>query len=221
VKPIDWRAPWLAPLRAVADADPPGLPVRFVPAAQLPAGEAYEAFIARSGCVPTRDNLHDHFNRLVWRAHPLLKLQLNRLHAAAIAEHGIGPRRGALRDALTLFDENGALWPDAPPALAEALAARDWQALFVTRRALWQGQRLQIVGHALLEQLAVAPRKALTAHVLLADPLALTAADWARKPFVPLPVLGIPGWWPANEDPAFYMDKAVFRPARLKGAPTP
>jgi len=214
VKPIDWRAPWLAPLRAVADADPPGLPVRFVPAAQQPAGEAYEAFIARSGCVPTRDNLHDHFNRLVWRAYPSLKRQLNRLHAAAIAEHGIGPRRGALRDALTLFDENGALWPDAPPALAEALVARDWHALFVTRRAQWQGQRLQIVGHALLEQLAVAPRRALTAHVLLTDPLVLTAADWARKPFAPLPVLGIPGWWPANEDPAFYADKTVFRPVR-------
>jgi hypothetical protein len=221
VKPVDWRAPWLAPLRPVADADPPGLPVRFVPAAQQPVGEAYEAFIARSGCVPTRDNLHDHFNRLVWRAWPTLKQRLNRLHAAAIAEHGIGPRRGALRDALTLFDENGALWPDAPPALAQALVARDWHALFVTRRALWHDHRLQIVGHALLEQLAVAPRKALTAHVLLADPLALAAADWARKPFVPLPVLGIPGWWPANEDPAFYADKTVFRPARLKGAPTP
>lgn len=222
MKAIDWHAPWLAPLRAVADADPPGLPVRFVPAAQLPTDEAYEAFIARTGCVPTRDNLHDHFNRLVWRAYPLLKQRLNQLQAAAIAEHGIGARRGALRDALTLFDENGAQWLDAPPALAQALAARDWHALCVTQRGLWQGaQRLQIVGHALLEQLAVAPRKALTAHVVLGDALLLSAADWARKPFLPLPVLGVPGWWPANEDPTFFADKTVFRPARLKGSPTP
>lgn len=211
---IDWRAPWLAPLRPVVDADPPSLPVRFVPAAELPAGEAYEAFIARTGAVPTRDNLHDHFNRLVWRRHPALKQRLNQLQAAHIAAHGIQAQRGALRDALTLFDENGALWPDAPAPLAEALRHRDWQALFVTHRALWRDHRFEIVGHALLEQLATAPRKGLTAHVLLADPLALSEADWAGKPFCPLPVLGIPGWWPANENPAFYADAQVFRPRR-------
>jgi len=30
----------------------------------------------------------------------------------------------------------------------------------------------------------------------------------------PLPLLGVPGWWPANADPAFYDDPAVFRRAR-------
>jgi hypothetical protein len=24
-------------------------------------------------------------------------------------------------------------------------------------------------------------------------------------------VLGIPGWWPANDDPGFYADETVFR----------
>ena len=42
----------------------------------------------------------------------------------------------------------------------------------------------------------------------------LTAAKLAAKPFVPLPVLGVPGWWPDNEDPAFYADAGVFRPVR-------
>ncbi|MNV85284.1 hypothetical protein D3C71_1792260 [compost metagenome] len=37
---------------------------------------------------------------------------------------------------------------------------------------------------------------------------------WAGKPFTPLPVLGVPGWWPANEDPQFYADPQVFRPPR-------
>jgi hypothetical protein len=27
-------------------------------------------------------------------------------------------------------------------------------------------------------------------------------------------VLGIPGWWPANEAPQFYADAAVFRTRR-------
>ncbi|MFW9622167.1 MAG: DUF3025 domain-containing protein, partial [Macromonas sp.] len=42
------------------------------------------------------------------------------------------------------------------------------------------------------------------------------APDWlARKPFTPLPVLGVPGWWPANADPTFYADAQVFRPLRV------
>jgi hypothetical protein len=208
---IDWAQPWFAPLASAANTPPP---MRFVPAAELPEGEAYEAFIARTGSVPTRDNLHDHFNRLVWHRHPRTKQRLNQLQAAEIAAHGIGATRGALRDALTLFDENGALWPNAPAPLAQALQQRDWQALFITHRALWQGQRFEIFGHALLEQLHIAPRKGLTAHVLLADPLTLTAEQWAAKPFCPLPVLGIPGWWPANQDPAFYGHTQVFRPPR-------
>ena len=28
----------------------------------------------------------------------------------------------------------------------------------------------------------------------------LSAGKLAAKPFVPLPVLGVPGWWPENED---------------------
>ena len=178
---LDRRQPWLTPLTEPS-AQP--APVHFVPATALPADEAYEAFIARTGCVPTRDNLHDHFNRLVWQRHPAIKQRLNQLQAADIATRGVGATRGALRDALTLFDENGALWPAAPASLTAALAARDWQALFITHRSLWRGHRFEIFGHALLEQLALAPRKGLTAHVLLADPLLLSPAQWAAKPFL-------------------------------------
>jgi len=217
----DWSRPWLASLREVASAPVPDLPVRFVSASALPVGEAYEAFIARTGTVPTRDNLHDAFNRLVWCRHPALKRRLNVLQATEIARRGVGATRGALRDALTLFDENGALWSDAPPVLAAALAARDWHALFVVHRALWRETQFEVFGHALLAQLAQAPRKALTAHVVLGDPLEWPPEAWAGKPFLALPVLGIPGWWPANDDPDFYTDESVFRPARLKRGAAP
>lgn len=188
-------------------------PRRFVPQAELPAGEAYEAFIHRSGGVPTRDNLHDFFNGLLWVHQPAWKLRLNGLQAAAIARQGVGLHRGALRDALTLFDENGAVL-EAPAPLVEALQRRDWTALFVAHRSAWAQARLTLVGHALLDKLTTAPRKALTAHVLVVDPLSLDTAGWAAKPFHPLPVLGLPGWWPANERPDFYADEAVFRPPR-------
>lgn len=205
-----------------------GCPVRFVPQADLPAGTAYEQFIFDTGCVPTRDNLHDFFNGVCWLRFPLTKQRLNHLQAAEITAAGVREVRGPVRDALTLFDENAALL-QAPDPLWDALAARDWHTLFVTLRPLWAQARLVLFGHALLEKL-VTPYKSITAHVLrepvpmaLGDDLAawdawlahgLSAAQLAAKPFTPLPVLGVPGWWPANEAPGFYADATVFRPPR-------
>lgn len=242
---IDWSPPWLAPYRArgeavasmaadggsTADALNTAArhPPRFVAQAALPPGEPYERFIFDTGGVPTRDNLHDLFNGLVWLHFPLAKQRLNALQAGEIARDGVGATRGALRDALTLFDENGAVLL-APPVLWDALRARDWHRLFVTERARWTGARLLVFGHALMEKLVV-PRKPATAHVLVArdgtgsiapDDIAIAAAldptHLATKPFVPLPVLGVPGWWPASEDPAFYDDSSVFRRPRLQNS---
>ena len=201
----------------------PAASVRFVPQAALPAGHAYEQFIFETRQVPTRDNLHDLFNGLCWLRFPDTKRCLNALQAAQIALAGVQPLRGAVRDALTVFDENAALL-SAPQPLWEALQARQWQRLFIELRPLWQEARLVLFGHALLEKLAH-PRKPITAHVYRApapcgseDALDrwaagdLSAAKLAGKPFLPLPVLGVPGWWAENEDFSFYDDAQVFRP---------
>ncbi|GKS84217.1 DUF3025 domain-containing protein [Acidovorax sp. SUPP1855] len=203
----------------------PDAAVRFVAHSALPAGQAYEAFIFDTGTVPTRDNLHDFFNGLVWLRYPLAKRRLNALQAEAIAQTGVGAVRGPLRDAITLFDENGAVL-FAPAPLWQALAARDWRRLFVDLRPLWRQAQLVLFGHALLEKLE-APRKPITAHVYQAQGAmdsvadvdawlagALDAAHLATKPFLPLPVLGVPGWWPGNENFCFYDDSLVFRSAR-------
>ncbi len=239
---VDWARQWLAhcrtigaraeqaaqqhPVAAALDVVAAPSPVRFVSQDALPPGEAYEAHIFRTGEVPTRDNLHDFFNGLAWLHFPQTKRRLNELQAAEIEQRGVGAYRGPLRDALTLFDENGAVL-DAPPALWDALVARDWRRLFVTERARWAEARLLLFGHALLEKVTV-PRKGLTAHVLFAPGAcqsiyprdesiaeALSAAHLATKPFVPLPVLGVPGWWAENTNPCFYDDPDVFRPRRL------
>lgn len=234
---VDARKPWFAPYAIGLDAARQrvqagenvaaalsGLrPARFVAGSSMPTGEAYEAFVARTDSVPTRDNLHDFFNGLVWLRFPQAKQRLNELQAAEIARAGVGPVRGPLRDALTLFDENGAVLA-APPALWEALVAHHWRRLFVDLRPLWRDAVLVVFGHALLEKL-VCPRKELTAHVWRADaPLEPTLDGWLAaqlaadrpaggKPFTPLPVLGIPGWWPENQNFSFYDDSLVFRPA--------
>jgi hypothetical protein len=207
-----------------------GLP-RFVPAEDVPPAEPYELFVARTGTVPTRDNLHDLFNGLVWQQFPQAKRRLNVLQAGSIAAHGASGPRGPVRDAITLFDENGALL-QAPAALWDALLARDWLRLFVGLRPLWAQARVLVFGHALLEKM-VRPRKDITAHVWRVpcpgDAIAevdgrlagqLTAECLARKPFTPLPLLGVPGWSPQNQDFSFYDDPLVFRPAGLQDTKT-
>lgn len=230
--PASWLRPCLAVARTVVaaaksdsvadalNAARGDTGVRFVEQVELPNDERYESFIARTGCVPTRDNLHDLFNGLMWLSYPKTKRRLNLLHAEEIAVRGdVTGTRGPLRDALTLFDENAAIL-QAPPVLVQALRSRNWQALFVESRVEWQSARLAIFGHALLEKL-MQPRKAITAHVWLVEDLtdeamasSLDPARLAAKAFLPLPVLGVPGWWPANELPAFYDDTDVFRPRR-------
>ena len=241
VEAINWRAPWLAPYVPVgpsvaaqvaagatsahalnAALAPLSRPVRFVPQSDLPPGMAYESYIFNSNCCPTREGLHDFFNGLAWLRFPLTKRRLNYLHVAQIAQTGIQPVRGPARDGLTVFDENSAFLK-APDVLWDALAAKDWQRLFVDLRPLWREAHLLLFGHALLEKL-VYPRKPITAHVYRAQAasnsiadmdawmaLELSAEKLAGKPFAHLPVLGVPGWWPANEDPAFYADASVFR----------
>jgi hypothetical protein len=243
-----WRAgldrlasggPWLDPWRVAADRvrlamnGGASLPdalnvyaprdVRFVPPDDLPAGTAYEQYIFDTGRCPTRECLHDFFNGLAWLELPLAKRQLNRVHVSQIQATGVAGQRGPIRDAATLFDENGAVLM-APQPLWDALVAREWLLLFVDLRPLWAKARLLVFGHALLEKLA-APRKNLTAHVW-AHPCPggttaevdawlareLTADRLAAKPFLPMPVLGIPGWWPGNEHFSFYDDPLVFRP---------
>lgn len=194
--------------------------VRFVDHSALPDGEPYESFIARTACVPTRGNLHDLFNGLMWLSYPKTKRRLNTIHAGEItARGGAAGARGPLRDALTLFDENAAIL-QAPQALVDALRSRQWKRLFIDHRDEWQSARLALFGHALLEKL-MQPRKAITAHVwivaeLTDDAIAASLAieRLAAKDFLPLPVLGVPGWWPDNENPAFYDDPDVFRAAR-------
>lgn len=254
---IDWSRPWLGSVcaqgQSLAQADDwqaelnqrvaamgllnhRGLPVRFVPQAELPPDTAYEAHISQTGHVPTRDNLHDFFNALVWLTFPKIKVQLNLLQAKeterSAAADTITPR-GKLRDAATIFDENAVLLVSANQDLMHALREHAWEDVFVTRRAEFISDcRVYLFGHALMEKL-VEPYKAITGHTWIvaqgcppkdmpiaeqcawvdqtvAEQLAqgLSTAD-----FSPLQMLGVPGWW-QGQDRDFYCDTTVFRPKR-------
>jgi hypothetical protein len=255
---INWQQPWLAPIRPIAEPilkaqdwrqavnsasagkdllNHRSMPIRFVAQEELPAGTAYEAYISATGCVPTRDNLHDFFNAMIWLSYPQIKAQLNAVQAAEIASAlavvGKPAIRGKVRDAATIFDENAALLITNDPALVEDLRNHCWQDLFLARRNSFSNTcEIRLFGHALLEKL-VTPYKAITAHTWTVIQEAeffllnsekkkaaidlIVAAQLAKglrsTDFTPLPVLGVPEWW-ENQDASFYSDASVFRPKR-------
>ncbi|MFZ6692064.1 DUF3025 domain-containing protein [Undibacterium sp. SXout20W] len=258
---IDWPARWFdtvrpAAQRLVAAPDWRGclnqiaqdmqlenhqaMPLQFIPQEELPDGVAYEAHISATGKVPTRENLHDFFNALVWLRFPRIKRQLNALQSAQIATLGIGKSRGPARDAATIFDENAALLvvENSPVGdqLITGLRQHQWDTVFLQQRKQFE-IRAQVwsFGHALMEKL-VSPYKAITAHtwVVRVDPEHFTHPEevclqqidiqvsrqlmtqqLSTADYTPLPVLGIPGWW-QHQDAAFYSDQTVFRPPRIK-----
>ena len=241
-------APLLAQLPASPDAGPlavlaaacpvrtaTGRIVRFVP--PQADGLGYEERIARRGEVETRpDNWHDWFNALVWLTFPQAKAALSARHAAELERQSAG--RGAVRDAMTHFDECGAVAVAEDASLLDLLAGFCWKELFVTRRAdVVAGLRVFVFGHATYESL-LSPFRGLTARCVLTpvapgwlqQPLAAQladidgrlAADLAAgrygdpRSLQPLPLLGMPGVVPESEDPAYYDDTWQFRPGRRR-----
>ena len=213
--------------------------VRFVDNDALNAdGRYYEEYIYATAQVPTRkDNWHDFFGALIWALFPNTKKLLNQLHIAEITEHGL-KQRSKLRNKLTLFDECGVVLCIEPDAAehAKLLRQHQWQQSFVAKRQdWWQGIRPMIFGHAIYE-MATAPFLGLTAKALFVDvpagfslwPLAqayayldsqlvklITAqALLCSEQLTPLPLLGVPKWFAANERPQFYANQQYFRPKR-------
>ena len=216
----------LLPAGLVTDG---GSPLRFVPASCVP-GVDYERHIILTGQVPTReDNWHDLFNALVWCRWPHLKRAMNTQHER-YRSGGSGGSRGAVRDALTLFDECGAVVFSSDSKLLRAIAGHQWQTVFEAEPA----PRVLVTGHALLEKF-LRPYKSMTAHALLvaadagadySSPGALIGALDRRlasmvragrllhSPPVlsPLPLCGLKDWWSGLQDREFYADSRVFRP---------
>jgi hypothetical protein len=257
---IDWSRPWLQPIASIAKpivmaenwraatnqaaaaagiSNASGMPIQFVFQQMLPAGVAYESFIFDTGQVPTRENLHDFFNALIWLAYPAVKQRLNKLQADEIAEASATPvrasgsmGRGKLRDAATIFDENAAFFVSESEEILEGLRSHEWEKVFLEQRHFFESRcEVLLFGHALLEKLVV-PFKGITAHACcfhvgrdyfhMAPPARrekissiLVARSLGRglnrSIFNALPVAGVPGWW-EGQTKDFYLDKSVFRP---------
>jgi hypothetical protein len=217
-----------------------GAPIRFVPPA-VASGEFsahYEVRIFETGEVQTRsDSWHDLFNALVWLAFPKTKAVLNGHHYDEIRARRGERLRGTARDVLTLFDEGGIVVAAAAPELPALLREFRWKELFWRRRVeVLRSMRFYVFGHAIYEK-ALEPYKGVTAKALVVDTaldlfdapmerqlseLDARAADYfsgaqalaSTRNLPPLPILGIPGWEPANAREDYYDDLSQFRPRR-------
>ena len=213
-----------------------GVALRFVEPSGGPDGYEERAFL--TGEIATRPgDRHDLFNALIWLAFPQAKAALNRRHFAALSAARRAGRadRGALRDALTQFDECGVVVAGCSAELWQTLSAHRWREVFVDRREeLLRSTRFLVFGHASHDALA-APYVGLCGKALflevdaawldLPEAQARTAldaclatrfdsGDFSPRDWQPLPLLGIPGATADNEQPDYYDDARQFRPAR-------
>lgn len=220
-----------------------GEPLRLVPAE--PQAGPYEERIYSCAELAVRErNWHDFFNVLAWLIYPRAKAGLNERHFHAAqreresnaASQG---NRGRVRDALTTFDESGAIVTSLDAELLAELSAFRWKTLFWQKRERASAaMRVFVFGHALFEK-TLEPYVGLTAHaclflvdpdfnamslesqleridVLLAQRLHDVRAFATPQALAPLPLLGVPGWWPGNEAETFYDDTRYFRSGRSR-----
>ena len=202
----------------------------------------YEQIIHQQHIIPTRPNSwHDLFNSLIWLQFPQTKRLLNQQHVEDIQEHGLSPRT-LRRNNLTHFDECGVIITyqrsDFFSKLTKNLKQHQWQSVFVENRQYW-GCEINsfIFGHANLEMLLDPfiglTGKYLTLEVdsqfstlsyskqvtqidaLLVRQIRQTNLFAKHKPLSPIPLLGIPDVWEANNNPEFYANTDYFRPLTL------
>jgi len=207
---------------------------------------AYEPRIYLNGEIQTRlHNWHDFFQVLVWRIFPNTKAILNQLHYDAIMQrqadipHGtkLPSQRTRVENALTQFDECGAIILSSDKKLLQLINDFEWKTLFLDyREALSTNLKCIVFGHAVYEK-AISPYLGLTTHSVLLQvdqpllqqptPEIMRIADkltyqqlkqpgtiTSPQSLSPFPLLGMPEWLPENSQPSFYDNTHYFRPGR-------
>ncbi len=146
-------------------------------------------------------------------------------------------QRGAVRDVNTLLDESGVIVVYSNAELAGLLRDFQWKELFWHRREqVIASMGFYIFGHGLYEKalqpyvgmtgqgllLAVEPaffswpvsRRLAHLDAMLASHLDSSENCRATHDLSPVPLLGIPGWTPDNENEQYYENTEYFRPGR-------
>ncbi len=203
----------------------------------------YEQFIFQNKQIPSRANWHDFFNAAIWSQFPLTKNVFNELHVGQIKTEGYKTRT-AIRDKLTHFDECGLVVFTNNSQYQIDCANHHWHTLFVKNQPAWGTTMLPVIfGHAIWEML-LHPYIGLTGKVrfievstptlntlrhniydkrnyhiadqLLMEYLLQNTVLTEKKPWLPLPILGIPNWSIFTQNDDFYANTNYFMPLRKK-----
>ncbi|MDH5424770.1 MAG: DUF3025 domain-containing protein [Gammaproteobacteria bacterium] len=217
-----------------------GSPVHPVAQGEAPEKfeDHYESRIYLKGELQTRlDNWHDLFNATAWLQFPKTKSALNALHFENSKTREAGTNRSPLENAITLFDECGAIIVADDEKLLEMIRNHQWKEIFLDNKEAWQ-KHIQcfVFGHAMHEK-ALTLYLGMTTHCILLKkeddffqqdyPAQLekldteTANIWIdkkinkTKDLQPVPILGIPAWYKQQTED-FYANKDYFRSLRNK-----
>lgn len=220
-----------------------GQPLKIVPQDGRPQHfEAhYAPRVYLTGELQTRtENWHDFFQLLSWLMFPKTKAVINALHVPQAKARSVANqpgRRSPLENMLSLFDEGGALVIASDASLLQLIREFRWRELFWTRReALAHKLRCVTFGHAVYEK-ALQPYIGMTANAILLEvdqawldvPMIellleldvrlatlFTAGNAYTQPndLQPFPILGMPGWDPANACESYYDNARYFRSGR-------
>ncbi len=215
-----------------------GSPIRFI--RQVTKSQefiySYEPSVYLRGEVLTRlNNWHDFFNMLVWLTFPKIKAAFNHWQYHHIKQRTVIQKtRTPVENILTHLDENGVIVVSSDETLLELLRGQHWQELFWQRRECVKTKmQFLITGHALYEK-GLKPYLGMTGSGLLfkvsdrffkqslsqkinevdclvSENLMQHKAVAAHTKLVPVPILGIPAWWPANAALDFYKNTQYFR----------
>ena len=214
-----------------------GVIPRFIapPARQLSAIDFERRVVEQNELIVRPNSLHDLLNALFWRTFPKTKRAISEAHVA-LGVNVDGKTRPRRRDVLTLFDESGIIILSENDALRGMNQQHQWRDLFVTHRNVFiQQARPILFGHGAMEQLGnqlPQVHRGLTVKAMWL-PLPVTATlpeidDYVatrivsgerlgeQERSIPMPVLGLPGWFAENESLDCYDDESVFRPKRSK-----
>lgn len=198
----------------------------------------YESRIYLKGELQTRlENWHDYFNAMCWLQFPKIKSSLNALHFESSKTRKTGTNRTPLENAITLFDECGAIIVSDDESLLDLIRNHEWKELFWNNKAAF-GKRIQcyVFGHAMHEK-ALTPYIGMTTQAVLLNHSRdffsrdyswqlkeidqLISGVWLNKrpdqriespkDLQAFPLLGIPGWWHEKQDESFYLNADYFR----------
>ncbi|MEE2786890.1 MAG: GNAT family N-acetyltransferase [Myxococcota bacterium] len=197
----------------------------------------YHRHIAEQQEVPLETgSQHDGWNVLTWLAFPATKLALMNRHCQAYATRSTcAPgRRSVEEDTLTHFDESGIIVLTTSRTVIRRIRSFEWKTLFWTERESFLATtRVLVFGHGLAQKLTD-PFLGLVGHARLElvapslldqpDSTLIRFADErvaeglerghtfrSMRTLHPLPLLGVPGFWPEKQDAAFYDNPQYFR----------